>query len=225
MYPFIDRNAGFVVARFPELIEAKVISRPNRFLIKATVNGALRDVHIHDPGRLEELIFPGNTLLVRRANGKKTHYSVTFCRNGDIWTFNDARFHSSIASLFIKPGYEKEVKTGNSRIDFKLENTYIEVKSATLVENGIAKFPDAVTARGKKHLETLMELIGRGYDSWVLFLIFNEHTECFSPNYERDPDFSRAYNEAMDYGVKFKFLVFSCKNGIVSFKEAVKPCV
>ncbi|WP_337860517.1 DNA/RNA nuclease SfsA [Ferroplasma sp.] len=225
MEPFIHRKPGFAVAYFPELIEAQVISRPNRFLIKATINRAETDVHIHDPGRLGELIFPGNTLLIRRAEGPKTHYSVTFCKNENIWTFNDARYHSSIASMFIKPGYEKEVKTGNSRIDFKLGDSYIEVKSGTLVDDGIAKFPDAVTARGKKHLETLMELIDQGYNSYVLFLIFNENAECFLPNYDRDPEFARTYYSAISHGVNFKFLVFSYKNGEIVFKKEIKPCV
>ena len=51
---------------FPELIKATVVSRPNRFLIKAMVNGIETDVHIHDPGRLKELIYPGNNILIRK---------------------------------------------------------------------------------------------------------------------------------------------------------------
>ncbi len=224
MSPFINRSPGFTVVRFPELIKATVVSRPNRFLVRAMVNGIETDVHIHDPGRLEELIYPGNNILIRKTNNKKTHYSVTFCENGGIWTFNDSRYHSQIGSMFIREGWQKEVKTGNSRIDFKLGNSYIEVKSATLVEGKIAKFPDAPTVRGKKHLETLMRLIDEGYQSYVLFLIFNENARCFLPNSCRDPEFSSAYYLAIDYGVKFKFLVFSSQNGNVAFKRSIEQC-
>lgn len=224
MYPFIEREAGYVVAKFPDLIEAKVVSRPNRFMVKAMVDDKEVDVHIHDPGRLEELIFPGNSILIRETDGIKTYYSVTFCKNGDIWTFNDSRYHSSIASMFIQKGWQREVKVGNSRLDFRLNNTYIEVKSATLVENGIARFPDAPTLRGKKHLETLMDLIDSGYESYVLFLIFNENAKCFLPNTARDPEFSAAYYSALEHGVKFQYLVFSSSDGKIVLHDSISRC-
>jgi sugar fermentation stimulation protein A len=225
MFPFIERYSGFPVMNFPELIEATVVSRPNRFIVRAMVKGTEINVHIHDPGRIQELIYPGNKIMIRKTRGQKTEYSVTFCRNEDIWTFNDSRFHSDIGSLFIKEGVKREVKIGNSRIDFKLENSFIEVKSATLVEKGAAKFPDAPTERGKKHLETLMDLIDKGYESYVLFLIFNEKAECFIPNSNRDPEFSRTYYKAIKHGVKFRFLVFSSNNGTVSFNKTIYPYV
>jgi sugar fermentation stimulation protein A len=224
MTPFIDRNPGFSVIQFPGLIDARVVSRPNRFLVIASVDGVEIPVHIHDPGRLEELIYPGNRIRIRKAPGKKTMYSVTFCRNNDVWTFNDSRFHSDIASLFIREGYKREVTVGDSRIDFQLGDSFIEVKSATLVENGIAMFPDAPTTRGKKHLEPLMGLLDRGYSSYVLFLIFNENAGCFMPNRSRDPEFSEAYYRAIDHGVKFRFLVFSSVDGSVNFSHTVEAC-
>ncbi|WMT50790.1 MAG: DNA/RNA nuclease SfsA [Ferroplasma sp.] len=224
MTPFIQRKPGFSVINFPELIDARVISRPNRFLVMASVDGREIPVHMHDPGRLEELIYPGNAIKIRMAQGKKTMYSVTFCRNNNVWTFNDSRFHSNIAALFIKEGFKREVTVGDSRIDFQYERSFIEVKSATLVEDGRALFPDAPTARGKKHLETLMHLIDEGYSSYVLFLIFNENARCFSPNESRDPAFSWAYYRALDYGVKFRFLVFSSDNGSVNFSHTVERC-
>ena len=224
MTPFIERPSGFTVMHFPELIDATFISRPNRFLVNVNVNGEKIPVHVHDPGRLEELLYPGNELKIRRAPGKKTRYSVTFCKNNDVWTFNDSRFHSDIASLFLRNGSKREVKVGNSRIDFQLDNSFIEVKSATLVEDGIALFPDAPTLRGKKHLETLMELIDNGYDSYVLFLIFNENARCFEPNNMRDPGFSKAYYRSIEMGVKFKFLVFSIVDNNVVFNKVVKDC-
>ncbi len=224
MTPFIERPSGFTVMHFPELIDATFISRPNRFLVNANVKGEKISVHVHDPGRLEELLYPGNELKIRRALGKKTMYSVTFCKNNDVWTFNDSRFHSDIASLFLRNGYRREVKVDNSRIDFQLDNSFIEVKSATLVEDGRALFPDAPTLRGKKHLETLMKLIDSGYDSYVMFLIFNENARCFRPNNMRDPEFSKAYYKSIEKGVRFRFLVFSIVNNNVVFSKTVTDC-
>ena len=224
MPPFKDRIPGFQVMHFDELIDATVISRPNRFLVMASVDGKEAPVHIHDPGRLEELIYPGNHIKIRKATGKKTMYSVTFCSNDDVWTFNDSRFHSHIASLFLDPGCRREVKVGDSRLDFQLGNSYIEVKSATLVQNGKAMFPDAPTLRGTKHLETLMRLMDNGFESYVLFLIFNEKARCFEPNTMRDPEFSGAYYRAVDRGVQFRFLVFSVVNNSIIFSGKIEDC-
>ncbi len=224
MDPFIKRNKGYIVINFQNLTDATIIDRPNRFIVRSYLNNKIINVHLHDPGRLEELIYTGNHMLIRKAKGKKTDYSVTFIKNNNVYTFNDARFHSEIASKFIKDGYEKEVKVDDSRIDFKYGNSFIEVKSCTLVENGIAKFPDAQTVRGKKHLITLMNLMKNHYDSYVLFLIFNENAKCFLPNAERDLDFSKTFYDAYSHDVKFKFLVFYYKNNSIYFKNEIKLC-
>ncbi len=224
MAPFINVPENYRVMEFKNLIDTAIIDRPNRFIVRTELNNNIINVHLHDPGRLEELIYGGNHMLIREAKGKKTNYSVTFIRDGDIYTFNDARFHSEIASKFIKDGYRKEVKVNDSRIDFRYNNSFIEVKSCTLVEDGIAKFPDAKTARGRKHLMTLMDLIKGNYKSYVLFLIFNENACCFLPNSERDPDFAKTFYEAYNCGVKFKFLVFYYKNGSIYFKNEIKLC-
>jgi DNA-binding sugar fermentation-stimulating protein len=64
---------------------------------------------------------------------------------------------------------------GHSRFDFLLERNgrpfYLEVKSCTLVGRSIAMFPDAVTARGRRHLEELADMGRRGTPCGVLFLI------------------------------------------------------
>lgn len=61
------------------------------------------------------------------------------------------------------PNAKAEVKVGNSRIDFQDGNTFIEVKGCSLVENGVAMFPDAPTERGRRHLEELIKLKEKGY--------------------------------------------------------------
>ncbi len=221
MYPFLDRDKMFQVISFNNTEKATVISRPNRFMVKANLHGKIIDVHIHDPGRLEELIFPGNEIIIRETPDSRTKYSVTFCKNNDLYTFNDSRYHSLIASKFIKEGYKKEVKTGKSRLDFQYMNSFIEVKSATLVENGIAMFPDAVTERGTRHLKELMNLAALGYDSYVLFLIFNGHAESFIPNSNRDKIFSGTFYNALDNNVHFKFLKFVNDEKSVFFSKEI----
>jgi sugar fermentation stimulation protein A len=72
----------------------------------------------------------------------------------------------------------------------------MEVKGCTLVEEGQARFPDAPTIRGKKHLEELIKAKKEGMESAVLFLIPREDAEVFSPNWEMDPDFSKTLKQA-----------------------------
>jgi sugar fermentation stimulation protein A len=87
-----------------------------------------------------------------------------------------------------------EVTVGKNRFDFLLrkngEDMYLEVKSCTLFGNGIAMFPDAVTARGKKHLLSLAELARQGSRSAVLFLVHFPDVQWFMPDYHTDFDFS-----------------------------------
>jgi len=89
-----------------------------------------------------------------------------------------------------------EVSVGKSRFDFLLskdgEDLYLEVKSCTLFGNGVAMFPDAVTARGRRHLLELAEMSRRGYRAAVLFLVHYPRVQWFMPDYHTDIDFSRA---------------------------------
>jgi len=80
-----------------------------------------------------------------------------------------------------------------------LENSnkmLLEVKGCTLVEEGHARFPDAPTIRGKRHLEELIKAKNEGMNSAVLFLIPRDDAKIFSPNWEMDPDFSKTLQQA-----------------------------
>jgi len=134
-------------------------------------------------------------------------------------------FHSDIAADLIESGIIKELAGytiqrreftyGKSRIDFLLKNTenykmLLEVKGCTLVEEGIAKFPDAPTVRGKKHLEELTHARDEGFESAVLFLVIREDAVNFTPNTNMDPDFTTAFYKAKKNGVFI--LIYSFKN-------------
>jgi sugar fermentation stimulation protein A len=90
---------------------------------------------------------------------------------------------------------KREVQHGNSRFDFLLkkaeEEIYLEVKSCTLFGKEVAMFPDAVTARGKKHLEELAELKSHGKSGAVVFLLCWPKASFFMPDYHTDLEFSR----------------------------------
>jgi sugar fermentation stimulation protein A len=108
-------------------------------------------------------------------------------------------------------GYETarpEVAIGNhTRLDLVLEGRgrrtcYIEIKNCTLVENGVALFPDAVTDRGRKHLEELARLKGEGGRAAIFFLIQRMDAGSFRPADHIDPEYGRVLREAVKSGVE-----------------------
>ena len=103
---------------------------------------------------------------------------------------------------------QREVKVGaHSRLDIRLYSPqqgacYIEVKNCTLVENGVARFPDAVTARGRKHLEELGRLVASGHRAVMFFLIQRMDARLFQPADDIDPAYGEALRAVHAQGVE-----------------------
>ena len=99
-----------------------------------------------------------------------------------------------------------EAKFGNSRFDFYVEcspnRAFIEVKGVTLEENGHARFPDAPTERGVKHINELIKAHGEGYGAYIIFVVQMEGMKDVAPNYETHPEFGEALAKASEAGVK-----------------------
>ena len=190
------------------LQEAEVVRRPNRFAVELR-EGLI--CHLHDPGRLPELIYPGNRVLVRPTRGARTSCSVTAAWGGEGagWVLTDSRFHSDIAARFLPPEAEREVRVGGSRLDFRVDDVYVEVKGCTLAKGGVAMFPDAPTERGRRHVMELARLASEGHGAMIMVLVMRRDASCFSPNWETDPGFSEALLEALGRGVALRALRFS----------------
>lgn len=196
-------NSGKSILRFDdELLGARVINRPNRFIVVAEFGDQRVRCHIHDPGRLKELIFPGNSIRVRRTTGAKTNFSVLTALEGDEWVLVDSRFHPRIARYFLPVNVESEVPVEGRRIDFRCGNEFIEVKGCTLLEGNIAKFPDAPSERATHHVNLLSKLHSEGFASSLMILVMRRGAEAFAPNEITDPAFSSALYSALDNGVK-----------------------
>jgi len=201
------------------IIKGNFVERPNRFTVTFKYGDKLEIAHLRDPGRLKELLIPGVDLILRPAlntANRKTKFDVIGVLKSDLWVLINSGFHSDMAADLIDSqiidefkGYrveKREYTYGKSRIDFLLSNKdrkkmLVEVKGCTLVEDGLAKFPDAPTLRGKRHVEELITSKNEGFGASVLFLITCEDAESFSPNFEMDPDFSNALEKAYNAGV------------------------
>jgi sugar fermentation stimulation protein A len=191
---------------------AVFLQRPNRFVVLCNLNGKVIKAFLPNPGRLWELLLPQAVLYLEKSSHiarKIPHTVVAIEREGRPVMAHTHRTNDLVEHLLrqgILPGQEgaeivrREVRHGNSRFDFLLkkgkEEIYLEVKSCTLFGNQVAMFPDAVTARGKKHVEELADLRGQGQSGAVVFLICWPRARFFMPDYHTDLEFSRTLLEA-----------------------------
>ncbi len=194
------------------LVEGKWVERGNRFAGRAEVDGGEVRVHVHDPGRLGELLRPGVRVLLLPKKGKKTNYHlIAVWRQDHGWVFAHSGYHSDIAEelLDILPElrgareYAREVKVGNHRIDFLLEDRLMEVKGCTLFRDDLALFPDAPTKRGREHVALLQK------GDILLFLVMSGKPKYLVPFGERDPGFKRELERALERGVHVTGVKFS----------------
>ena len=204
------------------LLEARFIDRPNRFLTRVEINGSIVESHLPDPGRLKELLIPGARILLKQEDGSKrrTKYSTQAVYDGNtlisLNTLLPNKFTEHLLSErkidFLKEWQiqKKEVTYGKHRFDFLLKNNdelmYLEVKSVTLVENKIAKFPDAVTERGRSHVEHLGKMALDGMRTMVLFVVQRHDSKIFQPQWERDPKFGFALYKAWENGLDVRVI-------------------
>lgn len=221
----IHRPEGYVVYRFDSPIsEALVIDRPNRFIVNVKQNGASRRCHLHDPGRLRELIYPGAKVLVRERSGGSTECAIVAGHNNSRWILTDSGVHSDVASVFMPEGTKKEVKVGKKRLDFLIGDKYVEVKGSTLSINGRSVFPDAPTKRGAEHLKLLRKLRNEGHGAMILVLVFRDDTGCFIPNRDTDPEFSREFYSCLNDGVEIRVLRFRLEGSEIVYSGTLGVC-
>ena len=215
---------SMLVYEFKETLKEDIVeARLNRFIVK-TKSG--RICHLHDPGRLKELIYPGNKILIRETsekNNRKTSCQVTAAWDGR-WVITDSSIHNVIAKKFLPENSRSEVKLGESRIDFFFDNTYVEVKGCTLVKNGVALFPDAPTERGRRHLEELMKAMESGMKAKLLVLVMRDDASCFSPNAETDKKFAETFYLALAKGLEVEIKEFRLEGNKVYYVRDIPLC-
>ena len=187
--------------------KAVFLRRPNRFVVVCNLKGKNIQAFLPNPGRLWELLLPGAVLYLEKSpqQERKLPYTVVAIgREGRPVMAHTHRTNDLVEHLLrneMLPGLEgteilkREVRHGNSRFDFLLkredEEIYLEVKSCTLFGKQVAMFPDAVTARGKRHVEELAEIKDRGKSGAVVFLICWPKANFFMPDYHTDLEFSK----------------------------------
>ncbi|AJA46187.1 sugar fermentation stimulation protein-like protein [Clostridium pasteurianum DSM 525 = ATCC 6013] len=210
------------------IVSAEFISRPNRFQAYVKLNNEIIMVHVPNTGRCKEILIPKTTVILREENGinRKTKYDLIAGYKGDKLINIDSQIPNKlvyeallqrkISKLKKFNTIEKEKMYGNSRFDFKLTDSngniyYLEVKGVTYEENGNAKFPDAPTERGTKHLTELIDVKKDGMSAGAMFILQMDNMKSFSPYDSMDPKFAEALKKAKENGVDI--FAYECNVG------------
>lgn len=209
-----------------DTVRAKFINRPNRFKAFVEYEGEVVMAHVPNTGRIKEILVPGCMVILRKEDNpaRKTAYSLIAAYKGTALINIDSQIPNRVVEEALLEGKIEELKAykhvkrekfyKKSRFDFLLENDegdkyYLEVKGVTLEHEGKASFPDAVTERGSRHIQELMEAKEEGFGAGIIFVLQMENMISFTPAWGRDPFFSRTLKKADEFGIDI--LAYECK--------------
>ncbi|MFQ5604226.1 MAG: DNA/RNA nuclease SfsA [bacterium] len=209
------------------LIAGTLRQRYKRFLVDVELpTGPVLTAHCPNSGSMKGLLQTGSpVLLSKSANPKrKLAYTWELVQVKKNWvgvnTLNANRIvHEALTNRQIPELTEfDEIKKEavwekNCRFDFRLQNKrqscFVEVKNVTLAEDGCARFPDARTERGTKHLNHLMKVVAAGHRGVMCFLVQRADCDRFQPAFDLDPVYSETLQSAFQKGVEI--LVYSTR--------------
>ncbi|MCP4751943.1 MAG: DNA/RNA nuclease SfsA [Proteobacteria bacterium] len=206
---------------WPDLIPGTLLKRYKRFLADVQLeSGETVTAHCPNSGTMKECCEPGRPVYLSYHDNPKRKLKYTWeliDMPGSLVGVNTA-WPNRLVAHSIKEGmveelngYEHlktEVKVGDrSRLDILLtdgpsESCYVEVKNCTLVEDGNASFPDAITARGLKHLVELQKLKGPDVRCVMFYLIQRMDATIFHPADPIDPAYGKELRKAVKNGVE-----------------------
>ena len=202
---------------------AKLLKRYKRFLADIEfTNGEETTIHCANTGAMKGCAEPGDTVWYSTSTNAKRKYpfswEITQSQDQHFICVNTLRANQLVEEALHKgviselAGFnslQREVKYGseNSRVDFLARydgapDTYIEVKSVTLLEQGHGYFPDAVTTRGQKHLRELIEMTAQGHRAVLLFAVLHSGINEISVASHIDPTYAQLLKEAAQAGVE-----------------------
>jgi len=212
------------------LIPGRFLRREQRFLAEiALADGSLVWAHVPNTGALRGCALPGQEVLLTQDGhpGRKTQYTWRFVKGPEGWICIDTLAPNRLVADALAgaglPGIPQPLKVRpevslpqGGRLDFVLDLggrlAFLEVKSVTWVEEGVALFPDGVTARGRRHLQDLEGLVHQGHLAWQVFVVQREDARVLRPAAQLDPAYARELALAALHGVE-----------ILAIQEKVAP--
>lgn len=208
----------------PPLLPGRLRRRFQRFLAEVEMAGDRRViVHCPNSGSMLGCLEPGAPVRLSPAANpaRRTPYTweMIFIPGG--WVGINTLLPNRLVALAAQrrvlkifhgtQRVRREVLVGaHTRLDLVAERPagplYVEVKNVTLVQEGVARFPDAVTARGAKHLETLMGLAAGGAAAAMVYVVQRGEAASFAPAEDIDPRYAQLWHRARAAGVRMVVL-------------------
>lgn len=201
----------------------RFIKREKRFFVSVELDGQEVKAHTNNTGTMLGLLRPGAPVLLSPATNpeRKLKWTVEALGQPDgqgfFWVGVNTSMPNRLLTAFFEAGVlpwaegyttlKREAVNGESRLDglftgLGLPDLWVECKNVTLVEDCEAAFPDAVTARGAKHLQTLMRLKAEGARAAMLYVIQRPDGKCFRAADYIDKAYAEALTEAVAAGVE-----------------------
>lgn len=205
---------------YSNCIAGTFLSRPNRFVAQVALDGRTETCHVKNTGRCRELLIHGCRVYLTRSDNpaRKTKYDLIAVEketvHGPLLINMDAQAPNHVFEAWAREGrfrpgltlLRPETVYGASRFDFYWEagtdRGFVEVKGVTLEEDGVARFPDAPTLRGVKHLEELIAARQAGYQAALCFIVQFSGAKYVTPNDTTHPQFGQALRRAAASGVE-----------------------
>ena len=206
---------------WPELIPGTLIKRYKRFLADVKLeSGEIVTAHCPNTGSMKGCCEPGRTVYLSVHDNPKRKYKYTWeliampTSLVGVNTLVPNRLvyksivHKLIPELCQYKKVQREIKISeHSRIDLMLtdggaQRCYVEIKNCTLVSEGIAQFPDAVTSRGLKHITELENLAEAGHRCLMFYFIQRMDARIFRPADHIDPRYGRRLRQAVKKGIE-----------------------
>ena len=215
-------SVGTVGVPLDARLRGRLLRRYKRFFADIeTAAGEKLSVHCPDPGSMRGCAHPGAAVRCSTSNDprRKLRHTLEMIRVGRVWVGVYPGRANAVAERAIEAGAvrelagyaecRREVRAGRSRLDFRLAGrpgdprpAWVEVKSVSFAEGRTALFPDSVTERGRRHVDTLRTLVRRGERAGLLYVVQRADCERVAPADAIDPDYGRALRAAARAGVE-----------------------
>ena len=206
---------------WPPLIKGVLLKRYKRFMADIVLaDGETVTAHCANSGRMIACSQPGRPVYLSTHDNprRKLKYTWEMIEMPESLVGVNTMIPNKLVAAAIQSGnvpelngydsVRREVKAGKkSRLDIYLagengKDCFVEVKNCTLVTNGLAQFPDAVTARGRKHLLEMEQLVSEGFRCVMFYLIQRMDASAFSPADHIDPEYGKAVRMVAAKGVE-----------------------
>ena len=210
-----------------KLISGLFIKRYKRFFVDIKVKNQIITAHCPNTGSMQGLLKTNNKVWISKSNNinRKLKYTLEIIEDKktkigvNTHSTNKIVYHALKNNLIEEFKEIEDIKPetkfgGNTRFDFlvtgKNSKAFIEVKNVTLSrKRKLAEFPDAVTSRGLKHINELVNASKKNYKIYLLYLIQRNDCDSFTVAEDIDPEYANALRAAVKNNLNV--LCYDCK--------------